>query len=291
MSETNPLGGEDLEESFDLENYLDDEDDDEEPTGDPAQPVAPRATGSNSTVAQLEAEVERLKAVETDLNKRLGNAIQVHGKRLKDKDEEVQGWLEQTVDWAQEELDKSKREGFQEAVTLVEGRLLQFLDAKDKADYLTAMRTEQPAPSQRKAPEFKTRQSTSSPDTTSEVDVTELVKQFTATGVPLDQIDQTSAAAVVASAAKYWQTPKVIEDNSQELEPQAPVSTDRRVSTGIGGTSKGPRMSKDIERLDEINRQLRRLQGNGNASIGMPLVREKQVITARLEAARKRMAA
>lgn len=273
----------------DLAGYFDDDDESDDAEPAVVTPAPRRSDNSAGQVAQLQAEVDRLTAENKDLNTRLGNALRTNGEKLRAKDEEIAEWLQKTREWCESELQDAHRDGYNEGVAEVEQRLLPLLEAKDKATYLEAMRTTQVKPSQRPIPAFETRRKASSQDTD---DVSELVQEFKALGVPVDQIDQTSAAAVVASAGNYLKAQvSRSADSNPAPEPPAPEEPrpERQVSSGVGGvTNGGHRLSKDLARLEELNAQIKKLRGNGAPRIAMPLVQERDEIKARIEAAQRR---
>lgn len=266
-------------------DYEDIEFDDEEDE-DNVSPVARR----QDSVAQLEAELVAAQKEIADYKQRLGDAIRVGGERLKAKDKEIEEWLEKIPSWHESEVEDAKREAFEEGVRSVEERLLPLLHTEEKTEYLLDQRT-RPAVkvSPRKdTPQLDFTRKASSSDATE--DVHALVRQFTALGVPLDQIEQTSAEAVVKSGGKYLADQRSAAEEQARNRSESQEREDSgatRVSSGTGASPR-PTASADQRRLNEVNTQLKALRGRGLSPTASKLLAEKKTLEARLNAARAR---
>lgn len=262
--------------------YEDDEDDVEEEELE----ESPQTRQQPNQVAQLRAKVADQEAEIADLKKRLGNATEKLGKRLQDKDREIEEWLEKINPWHEAEVQTAYRDGFEEGQRTVETRLLSRLGVEDKAAYLEEVRKAQPQASPRTVVQLDTRRQPSSSDANE--DINELVQEFIEQGVPLDQLEQTSAKAVVASGTKWLRTHLAQNESEEEEAPRVRETRQReesgaaRVSSGGGATAR-PTRSSDTKRLEQINAQLRTIRGKGNrVDEATQLLKEKKQLEARL---------
>ncbi len=263
------------------EVYSDDEDEEDS---------SPAPSRQDPRVVQLATDLEAANAKIADLNQRLGDAVRISGERLKQRDEEINEWLEKLPEWHESEARAAHDEGFAEGVASVEDRLLDLLQAEEQAEYLKSKRLNPTKPSPRPVAPLDLKRTTAPSDATE--DVKGLVQQFTALGVPLDQIEQTSAESVVKSGGKWLADTKLANDeriSALEARIEGKVREDSgatRVSSGAGGA---PRVatSNDQKRLADIDSRLKVLRGRGDLNGATPLLKEKRDIEARLARARQ----
>jgi hypothetical protein len=257
--------------------YEDDEDDSQ-----------PRARGDVS--GQLQAELTAaVKEIET-LKTRLGDALRKGGERLKKKDEEIEEWLENIQRWQESELERVHHEAFEEGQKAVERALFPRLMSEDKAAYLEEVRLSpvkpSPASSPRPVQPLDTRRRSSSSDADEEA-IHEMIEHFTAQGVPVDKLEQTSATAVVSSGTKYLAgqvaslAEKVSDIDSKLDSRNREASGATRVSSGASSSARPVRLN-DEKRLEQIESELKRLRGRGSMERAAPLLRERAAIRQRL---------
>lgn len=223
-------------------------------------PQAPKQ--QPNVVAQLKTQITELQGSVADYKKRLGNATEQLGKRLKERDDEVDGWLAKINPWHEAEMLKAHNTGFEEGVRSVEDRLLKQLGVEERAMYLEEIRRNRPAPSPHTVEQLDTRRQPR-PSGANE-DINDLVQEFIEQGVPLDQLEQTSAKAVVASGTRWLK--------SQVAKPDEPdiSSTRQREENGqarvSSGTGQPQRMTKSgaQKRLEQVELELRRLKGKSH---------------------------
>jgi hypothetical protein len=276
------------DESDEEVSYYDYDDEEEESTGSPP----PRQSNSQASQA-LQAEIDSYKTKVSELEDRLGNALRVHGERLKERDREIDEWLENVTRWHESEMVSARQGAFEEGARSVEKRLLPMLGPEEKADYLEDVRIKPVTVSPQPIVPLDTKRKNSTSDATE--DVHALVEQFIASGVPIDRLEQTSAEAVVRSGTGYLvnRTSEIEERLTaldQKLEGRVrEESGATRVSSGTGG---GVRLtvSGDQKRLEEIAKQLKVMRGRGNLDAATKLLNEKKQIEARLAEARRRRA-
>jgi hypothetical protein len=264
-------------ESDDEVTYEDDDEDLEEPEEEELE-QSPRRNQSPNQIAQLRATISELQAENKDLNKRLGNATEQLGKRLKAQKRENEEWLERIKVWHEAEMEAQAAEAFAEGVASVEKRLLPLLGVEEKAEYLEDARLNQVRPSPRPVQPLVTSKPQSSSD--ADDDINDLVEAFVAQGVPVDQLEQSSAKAVAASAAKFFkaQAEAEAEEKRQELR-----NRDGRARVSSGNAAQSTPRNKTAEvRLAEINKQLSQLRGRNSLSRATQLLNEKKQIEAQL---------
>ena len=281
-----------LDDSYESEYEVPNDGDDYEEYED-----EPSVSPTNRPQSQLQRQLQEANAKVEDLNKRLGDAIRTGGERLKKKQEEVEEWLDRIEAWQETELEAQYLKGVEDGVAQVERSLLPRLMSEDKVSYLEerrlAPRTQAPKQSPRPTQPQNARNRRNSSD--ADEDVNELIEQFTAQGVPVDQFTgQTSAAAVGRVGTKYLMDnirdlASKVESFESKLDGRIRESRgDQRMSTGTGGASqRAVTRQSDENRLRDINEQLKKFKGRGNADRAVPLLREKREIETRLRRPRQ----
>lgn len=289
------LGDNFEEESEDLVPYEDDpEQDDEELDDNEESPRRRQAQpDSRQQLATVNRELDEAKAKVDDLEGRLGNALRIHGERLKERDQEIDGWLERMQPFVDGQIAEAKAAGFIEGVKETERRLLPMLGSVEKGEYATDKSLNPPEPSSPRLVQLDTRRKTSSvSDTHSEINT--LVQRYVAQGVPVDQLDQTSAESVVDSGVRYFKSLNVgLEDrlNSIESKLNGQQREERgatRVSSGNGGPGR-PAVRMSLEKqLEEVETQIAHAKRTHNIKRGTDLLKRKSEIQ---QALRRRTAA
>jgi hypothetical protein len=221
-----------------------------------------------------------------DLNKRLGDNIRINGERLKEIQDEVNAWYENIRQWAENEIRVAREEAFAEGVKSVEDNLLPLLGVEEKAEYFDTVRrnppkiSPRPVQQQQPVPNRRVVDSSLSNLTDTATTVAAEVKRFTALGVPLSELDQSSAESVIETGSKWLASrTSTLEERISNLEGRLmrDATGATKVSTGAGVTRPAGTSALEKE-LQEINRQLAEARKRHQVDRAAPLLKRKREI-------------
>lgn len=288
MSEFNTELEDEFESEFDdeddnLEELVSDDEDDQDDEETAARQGSRNRNRPDPT-AVLKSELAATKADLADYKKRLGDQVRISGERLKERDAELDTWFGNADTWLQTEAAKQYHAGYEQGKKDVENDLLDRLMPDEKSDYLVAERRNPRTPPQPNIPAIQNNRKQRMSQTATE-DLSDIVAEFTAQGVPLDEIDQTSAKAVVSSGTK-WLRESAKTEVAQTERRVRDESGATRVSSGGGGVRNG--QSADQKALAEINQRLKELRGKPGADRRAPqLLKQKKTLESRINASRR----